>query len=128
MGDSMDDRTATDLAALADGSLTPDRREALPARPELPAQRAALAAILATENVRAPERLRAAVAALEAEQGGAVGFAADDAPASRRAAGRRDARGRGPAAGARGRRRWRVPTFSLAAVAAVVAATLVLVL
>jgi hypothetical protein len=103
MGDSMDDRTAADLAALADGSLAPDRREALLARPEMADQRDALAAIRATETVRAPARLRAAVSELES---GAVGFTGS---------------ARAP------RRRWPVPAFSLAAIAAAVVAVFVLV-
>ena len=106
MGNRMDDRTAAELAALADATLTPERREALLARPELAAQRSALTAIRATETVRAPDRLHAAVAALEAADAGAVGFA-------------------GPP---RRSRRWRLPAVSLTAVTAAVIAVLVLAL
>ena len=67
-GTPMDERTADELAALADGTLAPDRREALLARPDMAAQREALTAVRATASARAPERLHAAVAALAPER------------------------------------------------------------
>jgi hypothetical protein len=105
MGNSMDDHTA-DLAALADGSIPAERRDALLARPDMAAQREALAAIRATEVVRAPDRLRAAVAAIETAGSGAASFT-------------------GPARAPR-RRRWRLPALAGAVAAAAVAAVLVL--
>jgi len=72
----MDDATRQDLAALADGTLAPDARDALlrriEASPELADalldQHDALIAIRATEEEPAPARLRAAVAAMAADR------------------------------------------------------------
>jgi anti-sigma factor RsiW len=71
----MDDATRQDLAALADGTLAPEAREALLRRIDASSELAdalldqhdALIAIRATNEEAAPERLRAAVTAMAAQ-------------------------------------------------------------